>query len=290
MTDWLEESLAVSISEMRELGMSSIADDLGRLLSSGSLADIQLYRNRDLSAASQAIDEITDISDMKNCLHGLADVLGVDHMTLHCCSAKAASTFNVRVVTTYPKSWVASYVDRGFSNVDPVLSRAQTSHTGFYWDSIDFRFPLVAEFRQAAIAAGIGPSGYTLPVSFSDGIRIACTVTSHDEPEAFRERFSRQEHDLRLLLEELGEVFFNIVDRVPTCTAALDQLRFKVLLGLARGSELSRLCRDLEVDPDKITARICEFYGARTLCQALAVSIQSGHLDEWPFEIAEIQH
>jgi hypothetical protein len=290
MTDWLEESIAVSISEMRELGMSSIADDLGRLLSSGSLADIQLYRNRDLTEASEAIDDIADVADMKACLHGLADVLGVDHMTLHCCSAKAASTFSVRVVTTYPKSWVEEYVDRGFSNVDPVLSRAETAHAGFYWDSVDFRFPLVAEFRQAAIGAGIGPSGYTLPVAFSEGIRLACTVTSRDSPDVFRERFSRQEHDLRLLMEPLGEAFFGIAGRAPKCTATLDQSRFKVLLGLARGEDLDALCAKLDVDADTIAARICEFYGARTLWQALALSIRSGHLDEWPFEIAEIQH
>lgn len=290
MTDWLEESLAVSISEMRELGMSGVADDLGRLLASGSLADIQLYRNKDLAAAAEAIEDISDVVDMKVCLHHLADVLGVDHMTLHCCSPKATSSFSVRVITTYPKTWVEAYVSRGFSNVDPVLGRAEVMAVGFYWDTIDFTFPLVAEFRNSAVAAGIGPSGYTLPVAFEDGIRLACTVTSRDSPGVFREQFCKQEHDLRLLMEALGEVFFEIAGRVRTSHVALDHAKFKVLLGLARGLEIEDICRALNVDVQATTARICEFYDARTLLHALALSIRAGHLDEWPFDISEVQH
>lgn len=290
MTEWLEESLSVSISEMRELGLSSVADDLGRLLSSGSLADIQLYRNMELAAVAEAIDDVSDVVDMKVCLHRLADILGMDHMTLHCCSAKATSSFNVRVITTYPKAWVEEYVRRGFSNVDPILARAEIAPVGFYWDSIDYSFPVVAEFRAAAIEAGIGPSGYTLPVAFDDGIRLACTLTSGDSPDVFRERFSRQEHDLRLLMEALGDAYFQVAGRVRVSKAVLDRSKFEVLLALARGEGMEDICRALNVDVDGMTARICEFYDARTLAQALALSIRAGHLDEWPFNLSEIQH
>ena len=290
MTEWLENSLAVSISEMRELGMSSIADDLGRLLASGSLADIQLYRNTELAEAADAIDEICDAADFKVCLHQLAHTLGVDHMTVHCCSAKATTSFNTRVITTYPKSWVEEYVVRGFSNVDPILARAEGTPTGFYWDSLNFSFPLVAEFRQAAVAAGIGPSGYTLPVTFEDGIRLACTVSSSESPLMFRERFSKSEHDLRLLMESLGAAFFEIAGRVRVSNAVLDKAKFDVLLGLARGEPVEEMCALMDVDPKTMSALICDLYGAKTLFQALALSVRAGHLDEWPFGFDEIQH
>lgn len=290
MTEWLEESLSISISEMRELGLSSVADDLGRLLSSGSLADIQLYRNLELAAVAEVIDDIGDVVDLKVCLHQLADVLRVDHMTLHCCSAKATNSFSVRVITTYPKSWVEEYVRREFSNIDPILARAENAPVGFYWDSIDYSFPLVAEFRAAAIEAGIGPSGFTLPVAFDDDIRLACTVTSCDSPDEFRDRFSKQEHDLRLLMEALGDVFFRVAGRVRVSEAALEMSMVKVLLALARGKSIEDVCRALSVDVDGMTARILESYDARTLAQALALSIRAGHLDEWPFDLSEVQH
>lgn len=288
MTDWLEDSLAVSISELRELGMSSIADDLGRLLASGSVADLRLYRNTELAGATELLDDIDDVVDLKILLHRLADVLEVDHMTLHCCSAKAANSFAVRVVTTYPRAWVDHYVKRSYSIVDPILARAETSAVGFYWDSVDFSFPVVAEFRKAAIQAGIGPSGYTLPVLFENDIRIACTVTSTACSEVFRNNFSRLEQDLRLLMEPLGDAYFRVAGRVRPTDHALDELRFRFLLGLSRGKPLEDLCRELGVDVATMTERVCEFYETRTLWQALAQSIRAGHLDEWPFDASEI--
>lgn len=291
MSEWLERTLEGSILELRGQGMTGLADDLHRLLSSGEVENLRLYRNAAVGELAHYLDDIQELSELQTFLHHLVKVFEVDHFTLHCCNQDTSVAFVTRVITTYPKSWVTTYVNKSYSRVDPILIKAEESAIGFYWDEVDFSFPPTDAFRRHAEAEGIGPSGYTLPLSYPRNLKIACSLTSGKSPEAFRESFARHNYDLRLIMEALGEVFFNVAGKPRKNGQLPSDLVCKFMSGLARGDTPEQIQNRLKInDVDTLIEGICELYGAKTLWQALVECIQRGHLDDRPFDLVEIHH
>ena len=144
---------------------------------------------------ADAILEADSFSPLVSQLGRLAGALGVSHCTLHVVSEGPATNFATKVLTTYPEEWISRYVDRRYSFI-PRRPSLLGIGSSFYWDSLPGNGPRLAGFWEDSVAHGIGPSGFTQPITTERGDTVGVSVCSKMEPEAFRDHFGPYESDL----------------------------------------------------------------------------------------------
>ena len=126
-------------------------------------------------------------------------------------------------------------------HLDPVSRASATAESGFFWDTLDVSDRPVRAFYHDAKSHGVGPSGYTLPIITERGDKIAISVSSPDEREAFRERIRHYEEDLLTLGFCITEAFSRLAsdDRPMAFTPTDDQMA--ILRAVAMGADEEEL-------------------------------------------------
>ena len=289
MTNWLQSSLNDAVVRLRDVGLVDLAGDMERLLQSGEVENLRIYRLPETETLSEEAANVEDTGSLASTLRRTADAFGLGNATVHVVSEAATITFNPRVVTTYPRSWISRYVERGYAQVDPVLTHARGAEKGFFWDELQRPSPMVREFLNDAALNGVGPSGYTLPFKIWHGTRIALSVTSEMQPIRFRETLTPCLSDLEILAHELVSAFVELaaeefpVDRTPP------ERLLVVLRAIARGETPTEISGKHGMgDVNALCQEICDFYNARTLLQAVMICTRLNHLDGMPFDRWEI--
>ena len=221
-------------------------------------------------------------------LRKLARLMEVDHCTIHVVSENSTLTYNTKVLTTYPKAWIARYLEKRYYFVDPVTFVSREADGAFYWDVFDASGPLAAPFWADAQAHGVGPSGYSIPIDTERGDRLLVSVSSTAAPEVFREKFERNTSDLHQFASFLTEAFCRLAteDRPSSFNPTDDQLT--VLHAIAAGVSEQELELWDHLPFAAVRQSICELFRTRTLAHAAVLSAKLGLLDRAPFSKADI--
>jgi hypothetical protein len=289
MSDWVHDSLTHTIGCLREVGLIDLASDMERLLDSGELENLRLYRNGEIEAIAASTEDLGDEGELAGLLRRVAGLLSLRHATIHVVQETGNVTFSPKVVTTYPAEWIQRYVDRGYAKIDPVFPLAAERDAGFYWDEIDGNNPIVASFFQDARAFGVGRSGYTLPMRIWSNVKVALSVTSDLSAADFRAAFAPHRSDLEYLAEDLITAFCELAAQEFPPERHPPERQLRILHGLAHGRTLAELGRVLGVEDMESESRsICDFYQARTLLQAAMTCMRLNHLDDLKFDRSQI--
>lgn len=88
---------------------------------------------------------------------------GISFVTYHLARTVAGKVDAPFVRTTYPDSWVARYLLKGYVEVDPIVRDGFTRRLPFHWHEVALE-PDDAAFLADACAHGIGNQGYSVPV------------------------------------------------------------------------------------------------------------------------------
>ena len=205
-------------------------------------------------------------------------------------SEAPSTNFATKVLTTYPGAWVSHYVNRRYSFVDPVGRACLATDHGFFWDTLDHTVPILRTFWADALAHGIGPSGFTQPITTERGDKVAISVCSAAEPEAFRDHFERYESDLFSLGIFLADAFCRLAseDRPDSFDPTDDQLT--ILRAIAMGVDEPEL-RERSYRDGSYTAlerSICALFRTRTVAQAAVMAARIGLLADAPLTKADV--
>ena len=196
MIGWVEASLYEAINCLTRLGKNDLASDLNRLLNTLDFDELEVFRNPASEAIADRLLEVSTFPDLVDLLRQFSEAIGVAHCTLHVVSELPSTAFTTRALTTYPEEWVTRYFDRRYHQIDPVVCASTTAEGGFFWDTLPVGDPGTLAFYHDAKAHGVGPSGYTLPIITERGDKIAISVSSPEDREAFRERIRHVAQDL----------------------------------------------------------------------------------------------
>ncbi|WP_027061082.1 helix-turn-helix transcriptional regulator [Mesorhizobium loti] len=83
----------------------------------------------------------------------------------------------LKVLSSYPNSWVERYVQQRYDAIDPVIGLARSSQRSFQWDRRTLRSPSLSQQRFFAEAGKFGiHSGVTVPIRGGFGRFAAFTV------------------------------------------------------------------------------------------------------------------
>jgi Autoinducer binding domain len=290
MIGWVEASLYEAIECLARAGKNDLASDLGRLLDTLDFDEIEVFRNPISEAIADAMLEVSTFPDLVDLLRQFSEAIGVAHCTLHVVNEVPSTAFTTRALTTYPEEWVTRFVNRRYFQVDPVSRASETAENGFFWDTLEVTTPAVRAFYHDAKAHGVGPSGYTLPIITERGDKIAISVSSPEDREAFRERIRHVEQDLLTVGFCITEAFSRLAseDRPAVFTPTDDQLAILRAVAMGADEEELRAGKYLYGSFVTLERSICSLFRTRTIAQAAVVAARVGLLTNSPFTKADI--
>jgi len=290
MCGWVEDSLGEAIELLARSGRNDLASDLKRILTTIDFDDLEVLRCPGADGIASEILEAGSFGALADLLGRLAEKIGVSHCTLHVVAEAPATNFSTKVLTTYPEEWVSCYVNRRYSSIDPVGRACLAGDRAFFWDSLDHAVPLLRAFWEDAAAHGVGPAGYTLPITTDRGDKVAVSICSSDDPESFRNNIDRYESDLLSLGICLVDAFSRLAseDRPTTFSPTDDQLI--ILRAIAMGADEADLrARSYQYGSYVTLERsICALFRTKTVAQAAVLAARVGILVDAPLTKADI--
>ncbi len=194
---------------------------------------------------TEAFAIVENTQDMDGVVSKLRDLLKVDHVVYYSSKLEAPTVPYIRL--TYPGSWVKRYLQMGYGEVDLVLREGFKRTLPFEWKEMQFVSPAEAAFQSDALAHGIGPHGYTIPVASRHGYRGLFVVCSSQSDEAWAKFLSGTKSELieianRLHSRVVAEVFGK--DRPHLTAREVECLRW-----VALGKDATEIAAILEISP-----------------------------------------
>jgi DNA-binding CsgD family transcriptional regulator len=177
----MTKALARSIPQFSELSETDLNNDA-------------CLPKRDWLTEALAIVEGTQ--DVAGFVSELRDLLKVEHVAYY--SSKPSY-----IRQTYPALWIKRYLEMGYGEVDPVLREGFRRTVPFEWKQLKFASPVEAAFQADALAHGIGPHGYAIPVSNKHGYRGLFVVSYSQSDEAWAQFLGSTQAELMEIANRL---------------------------------------------------------------------------------------
>ena len=161
---------------------------------------------------------------------------------------------------------------------------------GFFWDTLQVTDPSTLAFYHDAKTHGVGPSGYTLPIVTERGDKIAISVSSSEDREAFRDRIHHVEQDLLTVGFCITEAFARLAseDRPTEFALTDDQMAILRSVAMGAGEEELRAATYLYGSYATLERSICTMFRTQTITQATILAARVGLLTNAPLTKSDI--
>jgi LuxR family transcriptional regulator, quorum-sensing system regulator CinR len=168
------------------------------LLKSGGLGATMTNILPDEKTLSEAFSIIAATSNTEVVIDKLRDLLKVDHVVYY--MPKPSGAAFVRL--TYPASWIKRYLQMNYANVDPISREAAQRTLPFNWNELKIQSAAEASFLADALSHGVGPNGFSIPLS------------GHGHWALFSISFSGSEQEWRQFLTTTQSTLIQIANRL----------------------------------------------------------------------------
>lgn len=125
------------------------------------------------------LQTMEDQDDVSRFLHEAMARFELDFCVYHARAIPGAEKPDPVVITTYPVSWVAHYIERGYVFIDPVVRQAEKTILPIDWSDLDRRSAPVRRMFGESREFGIGAQGLTFSIRGPRGERALFSVNSH---------------------------------------------------------------------------------------------------------------
>jgi len=126
---------------------------------------------------TEAYSIIEKTAEIQTVVTELRDFLNIDHLVYFTSKFGGSPSTDPYVRLTYPASWLARYLAMGYTDVDPILREGFRRTLPFEWSELDRSSAAEAAFLADATAHGVGPHGYSIPVTTKHGHRGLLAVS-----------------------------------------------------------------------------------------------------------------
>ncbi|UXN68180.1 LuxR family transcriptional regulator (plasmid) [Devosia neptuniae] len=123
------------------------------------------------------LERIVRSSTVAEALRTMRDHYGLSHVTYHLAQTVVGKVDSPFVRTTYPDSWVARYLLKGYIHVDPITREGFARSLPFDWDEVETTSS-DEPFLIDAAKHGVGSRGCSIPITDKAGRRALVSVNS----------------------------------------------------------------------------------------------------------------
>ena len=202
---------------------------------------------RDEKWLTEAYSIIEKKAEIQTITTELRDFLNIDHLVYFTSKVGGSPSVDPYVRLTYPPSWLARYLAMGYADVDPILREGFRRTLPFEWRELDISGSAEAAFLEDAAAHGVGPHGYSIPVSTKHGHRGLLAVSSSGSEGEWTKFLASTQPSLiqiatRLHRRVVGELFGE--DRPHLTPRELECLRW-----IALGKDTTEIAAILNISP-----------------------------------------
>jgi LuxR family transcriptional regulator, quorum-sensing system regulator CinR len=195
----------------------------------------------------EAYSLIENTPEMEATISKLRDLLNIDHLVYHSSKLGASPSVDPYIRLTYPASWIKRYLQMGYVDIDPVLREGFLRTLPFDWSELKIRSAAEASFLADALAHGVGPRGFSIPVQSKHGHRALFSISSSRSEKEWMNFLKTTQPTLiqianRVHRRVIGEVFGE--DRPHLTMRELECLRW-----IARGKDTSEIAVILNISP-----------------------------------------
>lgn len=281
MSNGLRASINIAIQKLTLAGMFEEASDLSSLLDSDLMQDAV---SQGAIKKAKFVDDfltVKDVPSLQIILRDLCASYSVNHCTIHHVKDVGAEFYQKKIITTYPPDWIQRYVDRRYDNVDLVLKQCRKQSKPFFWGDLKPETITEHTFLEDAVRHGIGPSGYSIPVTLSSGDQFSISFASQEPDENFRILGKTTFKDLEDLAIWAVEAFVGCVSCGREIHPNLTDQQIHLLRALASGhteEELPKL-KFTYGSSKNVERQICETFKTKTIYQAAIIAARLGLLD-----------
>ena len=137
------------------------------------------------SALADAYAIVDRTPDIEATVAALRDFLKVDHVVFHSSKLGASPSIDPYIRLTYPAAWIKRYLQMGYVDVDPVLREGFRRTLPFDWSELTVQTEAEGALMMDALAHGVGPHGYSIPVRSKEGHRGLFSISFSGSDEAW---------------------------------------------------------------------------------------------------------
>jgi LuxR family transcriptional regulator, quorum-sensing system regulator CinR len=186
----------------------------------------------DEHALAAAFSIIESIPQIEVVIEKLRDLLTVDHLVYHSSKLGASPSVDPYIRLTYPASWIKRYLQMEYIYIDPVVREGFRRTLPFHWSELTIASATEASFLADALAHGVGPYGFSIPVVSKRGHRALFSISSSRPEQEWQNYVAANQATLieianrlhsRVIVELFGE------DRPHLTTRELECLRWTAL-------------------------------------------------------------
>jgi DNA-binding CsgD family transcriptional regulator len=190
---------------------------------------------------------IESTPEMETAIAKLRDFLTIDHLVYHSSKLGASPSVDPYIRLTYPASWIKRYLQMGYVDLDPVVREGFLRTLPFDWSELKVQSAAEYAFLTDALAHGVGPHGYSIPVRSKHGHRGLFSLS-----------FSRSQEEWASFLETTQPALIQIANRVHRRVITevfgedrphLTTRELECLLWIARGKDTSDIAVILNISP-----------------------------------------
>jgi LuxR family transcriptional regulator, quorum-sensing system regulator CinR len=150
-----------------------------------------------------AFSIIENVPDIEVSVEKLRDLLLVDHIVYHSSKLGASPSVDPYIRLTYPAAWIKRYLQMGYIDIDPVVREGFRRTLPFNWNELTIGTAEEGAFLMDALAHGVGPYGFSIPVVSKRGHRALFSLSS-----------SRPEQEWKDFLAANGPTLVQIANRL----------------------------------------------------------------------------
>ena len=230
----------------------------------------------ELEAVLERLPTTKSIEDVQLWVHELRDALGVAHVLYHTGNIKGEQIG----AFTYDIAWVRRYVEKDYSQYDPVVLGAIRRFTPMDWKTLDWSSPQARQIMREAQAAGVGNQGWSVPIWGPNGEFAVFTINDTASDDDWRAFIAARAKDILLISHLVHQQVARIINReTEAATAELSPREKEALMQLSQGQSRAEVAEALKISENTLRAYIDSArhkLGAMNVTHAVALALARG--------------
>lgn len=191
-------------------------------------------------------EEIKNADTVETGIFAFRSRYGLANVTYHLAQTVQGKVDAPYVRTTYPEAWVARYLLRDYVKVDPVVKEGFARQLPFDWSEVEVT-PAAYELMTDAFKHGVGPAGYSIPVTDKAGRRALVSLNGAEAGEGWNDLVaSNREHWAELAQLLHRKAVLEILGKDDS-TPSLSPRELECLYWTGQGKEAKEIAAILQI-------------------------------------------